>query len=132
MKNYILLENIKRADITEVRYSLRHDKRSWYISYNKDENSFFCRNLLTNKGVIMKNVESFIQVWIDNMNIRIKNKREDEVAKISLFVRGKYFSGYKCTFDHEISKNTGNFFADTLKDIIGELEADKKTPPPPK
>lgn len=114
--NYILLELYNKVNAkNEV---IRNDDRSWQISYEKDENCFFCKNLSNDNVTKMKNVETFIRIWIRHTETLLQDKYNNERAAVILIVQGKYVSGYQCHMHFKIPENTCCLYSNTLKDII--------------
>ncbi|KAI9341877.1 hypothetical protein BD770DRAFT_414775 [Pilaira anomala] len=114
--NYILLELY--IEYNANRDIIRDDDKSWQISYEKDENCFFCKNLSDNNVTKMNDVENFIRIWIRHTELMLRDKYSGQKAVVMLIVQGKCLSGYKCHMHSKIPENICHHFPNTLKDII--------------
>lgn len=113
-QNYISLSYFKKATVSEVEKQM--NEYSWRIVFNTGQGCFHCQNISTKKVTRVKNVEDFIDVWIDLMRSEMDNLYR---AEISLFVQDVYYSGYTCLYNSEIiPKDTAFKFSSILKNIL--------------
>lgn len=103
------------------------NENSWIISYKKDENCYLCERISNNKITKMENVEKFIRVWNQDMNIKIYSRDYRKEAKISIFIENEYYSGYICSRTSKIPVDIIPKYICILKDIIEEKDKDDKT-----
>lgn len=127
MKDYIFLSFPDNKSCYEAGELVLDNTKSWYITYEKDENCFACQNLSTCQITVMKSVENFLKIWIKDVIHTLSNVHMRRKIKISLYIQDQLLSEYSITrLSSEIQYVDIASYVSTLKDVIVTKDSNDK------